>query len=88
MTTGDKIAQMRKESNLTQEQLADLLGVSRQSVSKYESNLAYPETEKIIKLSEIFHCSMDCKDNAETDVREAELSKKAVVRYVPQLVLF
>ncbi len=59
MTTGDKIAQMRKESNLTQEQLADLLGVSRQSVSKYESNLAYPETEKIIKLSEIFHCSMD-----------------------------
>ncbi len=59
MTTGDKIAQMRKENNLTQEQLADLLGVSRQSVSKYESNLAYPETEKIIKLSEIFHCSMD-----------------------------
>lgn len=67
MTLGDKIAKARKENNYTQEQLADLLGVSRQSVSKWESGLAYPETEKLIRISELFHCSLDylLKDGAE-----------------------
>lgn len=80
MTTGDKIAQMRKENNLTQEQLADLLGVSRQSVSKYESNLAYPETEKIIKLSEIFHCSTDylLRDDIEIKSEEGMYEKTSI----------
>ena len=39
MKTGDKIAKLRKQNNLTQDQLASLLKVSRQSVSKWESNL-------------------------------------------------
>ena len=59
MKTGDKIAKLRKENNLTQDQLASLLKVSRQSVSKWESNLTYPETEKIIRISQIFNCSID-----------------------------
>lgn len=59
MTLGEKIAKQRKAQNLTQEQLAELLGVSRQSISKWESNLAYPETDKLIRLGSIFHCSMD-----------------------------
>lgn len=41
MTLGEKIATLRKESNYTQEQLADILGVSRQSVSKWESEVLY-----------------------------------------------
>lgn len=59
MTTGDKIAAERKKINLTQEQLAYKLEVTRQSVSRWESDLAYPETEKLIKLSELFDCSVD-----------------------------
>lgn len=59
MTLGEKLATYRKQSNYTQEQLAELLGVSRQSVSKWESDLAYPETEKLIKLSELYECSLD-----------------------------
>lgn len=59
MTTGQKITSLRKKANITQEQLADLVKVSRQSVSKWESDLAYPETEKIISLSRIFNCSID-----------------------------
>lgn len=68
MTLGDKLTALRKENQYTQEQLADLLGVSRQSVSKWESNLAYPETEKLIKLGELYRCSMDylLKDEQET----------------------
>ncbi len=59
MTTGDKIAALRRQNHLTQEQLAQLLGVSRQSISKYESGLAYPETEKLIRLSDLFGCTVD-----------------------------
>lgn len=59
MTTGEKLTKLRRENNFTQEQLADLVGVSRQAVSKWESDLAYPETEKLLKLGELYHCSMD-----------------------------
>lgn len=59
MTLGDKLSGLRKESNYTQEQLADLLGVSRQTISKWESDTAYPETEKLIKIGKVFDCSMD-----------------------------
>ena len=59
MTLGDKLSKLRKENNYTQEQIAAALGVSRQSVSKWESNLAYPETDKLIRMSEMFQCSLD-----------------------------
>ena len=67
MNTGEKIARLRKENNYTQEQLAALLGVSRQSISKYESGVTYPETDKLIHLSELFGCTVDylLKDNEE-----------------------
>lgn len=59
MTLGEKIVKQRKELNYTQEQLADILGVSRQSISKWETDIAYPETDKLIELGKLFHCSMD-----------------------------
>ena len=59
MTLGDKLSKLRKENNYTQEQLADVLGVSRQAISKWESNITYPETDKLIRISELFHCSLD-----------------------------
>ena len=59
MTTGEKIAMLRKRKNITQEQLAEILGVSRQSVSRWEMDQAFPETEKLIRLSGLFSCSID-----------------------------
>lgn len=59
MTLGEKIAKQRKGLNYTQEQLAEILSVSRQSVSKWESGLAYPETDKLLKMGRLFGCSMD-----------------------------
>lgn len=44
---------------MTQEQLAEMLNVSRQSVSKWESDGSFPETDKIIQICDRFHCSMD-----------------------------
>ncbi len=59
MTLGEKITKQRKELNYTQEQLADILSVSRQSISKWESDIAFPETDKLIELSKLFDCSTD-----------------------------
>ena len=59
MTTGEKISEGRKKLGLTQQQFADELGVTRQAVSRWESDIAFPETDKLIKLSEMFGCSID-----------------------------
>lgn len=69
MTIGDKLSKLRKQNNYTQEQLADILGVSRQAISKWESNASYPETEKLIQLSNMYHCSLDylLRDEMESD---------------------
>ena len=85
MTLGEKIAIQRKELNYTQEQLEDILGVSRQSISKWESDIAYPETEKLIELGKLFDCSMDYllkeevieKGDVQTSIL-TEISRKVV----------
>ena len=59
MTVGERIQQLRKAAGLSQEQLAEQLDVSRQSVSKWELNDAAPEISKIIALSELFGISTD-----------------------------
>ena len=68
MQMADKIAQLRRQNNLTQEQLAGLLGVTRQAVSRWESGAAYPETEKLIRLSRLYGCTVDylLKDELES----------------------
>lgn len=75
MTTGDKLAKLRREHNYTQEQLAELLGVSRQAISKWESGVAYPETEKLIRLGRLYNCSMDylLLDEVQEEQRTAEI---------------
>lgn len=59
MNIGEKITKLRKNSNITQKELADLLNVSRQSISRWELGVSYPETDKLIKLSKILNCSID-----------------------------
>ena len=59
MTFSEKLMGLRRKSGLSQEQLADRLGVTRQSVSKWESGTAMPELVKLISLSDIFGVSVD-----------------------------
>lgn len=76
MTFGEKLSRLRREHNYTQEQLADILGVTRQSVSKWESDMVYPETEKLVRLSKLFGCSMDYlvnEDESEKAPHTAEM---------------
>lgn len=59
MKLSEKIVELRKASGMTQEELAEMCNVSRQSVSKWEADIALPETEKLLILGEKFHVSMD-----------------------------
>lgn len=56
---GENLQNLRKIKNISQEQLAERLDVSRQAVSKWESGSGYPEMDKIIAICEIFNCNMD-----------------------------
>lgn len=59
MTIGEQIQNIRIGKGLTQERLAELLQVSRQSVSKWELGQSVPDVEKIIRMSELFDVSTD-----------------------------
>lgn len=59
MSFGENIRNIRKEKHLSQEELAELLDVSRQSVSKWELDAGYPEAEKLILLSRKLNVSLD-----------------------------
>lgn len=59
MSLGQNLQFLRKRDNITQEQLAEALEVSRQSVSKWESDTTYPEMDKLLQLANLFHCSLD-----------------------------
>ena len=60
MDLSEKILTLRKSRNWTQDQLAEQLDVSRQTISKWESAQSLPELDKIIALSEVFNVTTDC----------------------------
>lgn len=59
MNLADNLKRLRKEHSLSQEALADKLNVSRQSVSKWESNQAYPEMDKVLQICDLFNLTLD-----------------------------
>ena len=59
MTIGETIQRLRTKRRLSQEQLAELVGVSRQAVSKWELNAALPDTDKLIPLARALGVSVD-----------------------------
>lgn len=72
MACADNIQFLRKRKGLTQEQFAEALGVTRQSVSKWESGQSYPEMEKLLAMCELFGCDLETlvrgsADNAATE---------------------
>lgn len=93
MSFGTNLQFLRKMRNhMTQEELADQLDVSRQTVSKWELNSGYPEMNKMIELCKIFSCSMDeiimgdmsINDEAYSDIRIEEVGE---FRYICYAVL-
>lgn len=75
MTVGQRIAQKRKEQGLSQEALGEALGVSRQSVYKWESDSALPEIEKLITMSRLFGVTIGWLLGVENEEVSPESSK-------------
>lgn len=65
MNFGKNLQILRKMTNMTQEELAEKMRVSRQTISKWELGSILPEVEKLVDLSKMFNCSVDqlLKDN-------------------------
>lgn len=66
MNFADKLKQIRKDRKLSQEDLAELLDVSRQAVSKWEQGVGYPEVEKLLLLADTLNVSLDSLMGVET----------------------
>ena len=59
MTIAEKIKKLRKDNNMTQEDLAEKLNVSRQTISKWETNIAIPDADNIVAISKLFNITTD-----------------------------
>ena len=80
MTLGEKIQSLRKQHGLSQEQLADTLNVSRQAVSKWETDESQPDIDRLVEISGMFNVSTDylIKNNpTTTTVSLAKASRSA-----------
>ncbi len=75
MAIGEKIQELRKSKGLSQEQLSLEIGVSRQAVSKWESNQSFPDIDKIVMLSEFFGVSTDYILLDSVDTQEPKTAK-------------
>lgn len=84
MILGEKIAQLRRKNGWSQEELADKMGVSRQAVSKWESNQTTPDLERILRLSSLFGVTIDylLKDDAAPEIPRAEAEEETQIRLI------
>ena len=76
MKFSEKLTKLRKEKGLSQEELADKLDVSRQSVSKWELGTTYPEMDKLLAMCKIFNVTLDDLTNDEVDFKEVKTKNK------------
>lgn len=83
MNFSEKLYMLRTKAGLTQDEMADKFGVSRQTVYKWENEITYPEVDRIIRISEVFNVSIDylLKDNPKELLNEGNI-EKAVLQFL------
>ena len=88
MSVGERIATLRKGRDLSQGQLAALMGVSRQAISKWENDQTTPDTLNLIRLAEVFDSDIEYLATGveRMDMREVEPIIHTVVREVERIV--
>ena len=81
MAFSKQLIHLRNIRGMSQEELAALMDVTRQSVSKWETNQTYPDSEKLIRLSEIFEVSTDyLLKGTETEITDGQYNSQAGVQ--------
>lgn len=89
MNLSDNLKRIRKEHNLSQEDLAEKLGVSRQSVSKWESGSAYPEMDKMLQLCKMFDLNIDELLNKDIkEVKDNKQYKNNINKYIDDFLSY
>ena len=89
MNFKDNLKKLRKDNNLSQEDLAEKLNVSRQSVSKWEQGLAYPEMDKVLQICKMFDLNIDELLNQNVkEVKNNKESKINVNKYIEDFLSF
>ena len=88
MTFSEKLLLIRKQKGLSQEQLAEMLDVSRQSVSKWETQQTLPEPSKLVLISEIFDVSIDqlLKDDLSINEENEITGEAEIIEAIPAVV--
>ena len=81
MTIGERLTNERKKLGLTQEDLGAKLNISRQAISKWESDISLPDAANLIKLSSLFSCSIDyILNGTERERKKKRLEQRMVLR--------
>ena len=89
MTFQEQLITFRKQQGLSQEQLGEKLGVTRQTVSKWELGVTTPEMDKLILLADLFHISIDelvgreAPDTQSETTQDNEIPPVREIRYIP-----
>lgn len=73
MTTGELLIKLRKKKGITQDKLADMLGITRQAVSKWELNETLPDMENAVKIADIFGISLDFLFSTDKPVKKESI---------------
>ncbi len=82
MSLGNNIQYLRKINNITQEELAEKLSVSRQTISKWEINQAYPEIPKLVEIGNLFRCNIDELLKEDLD-KSQEVYSEITIKEIP-----
>ena len=86
-TMGEIISTLRRENGMTQKELADMLNITDKAVSKWERDIAYPDTQTLPKLAEIFGVSleelMNAKASPAKETREIDLPIDIILKAIP-----
>ena len=80
MELGKQIKNCRQEANLSQEELAERVYVSRQTISNWENDKSYPDVNSLVLLSEVFHISLDKLIKGDIDRMREEIKKEEVTK--------
>ncbi|MCI8996239.1 MAG: helix-turn-helix transcriptional regulator [Lachnospiraceae bacterium] len=80
MNVGEKIKKIRKMAGMTQEELAEKMNVSRQTISKWEKEISSPDLDSAIALCELFEISLDDLMKGEQSVREEKISLQDMIK--------
>ena len=86
MNIGEKIVKLRKENNISQEKLSEMIRVTRQTLSNWESDITSPDLKQTKKISEIFNISLDELTGNKKKLFKTKLSIKQIV-YILGLIL-